>query len=62
MTPGEEVTGSRKRQSTNPDAHLWLQRMSDKGWTAPTWPEEYGGGGLSKDEFLILLDELQRML
>lgn len=61
MVPGEDVSGGRKRKSTNPDAYLWLQRMSDKGWTAPTWPEEYGGGGLGKDDFLILLDELQRI-
>jgi len=61
MVAGEDVTGGRKRKSTNPDAYLWLQRMAEKGWTAPTWPEEYGGGGLGKDDFLILLDELQRI-
>jgi alkylation response protein AidB-like acyl-CoA dehydrogenase len=33
--------------------------MVEKGWTAPTWPKEYGGSGLRKDEFLVLLDELQ---
>jgi alkylation response protein AidB-like acyl-CoA dehydrogenase len=61
MIPGEEVGGGRKRMSTNPDAYVWLERMAEKGWTAPTWPSEYGGGGLAKDEFLILLEELQRI-
>jgi len=59
MLPGEDIAGGRKRTSTNPDAYVWLQRMAEKGWTAPTWPKEYGGGGLRKDEFLVLLDELQ---
>ena len=61
MVAGEDVGGGRKRQSTNPDAYVWLERMAEKGWTAPTWPKEYGGGGLPKDEFLILLEELQRI-
>ena len=49
MVAGEDVGGGRKRKSTNPDAYVWLERMAEKGWTAPTWPKEYGGGGLPKD-------------
>ena len=55
MVPGEQVTGGQKRRSINPDSYLWLDRMVEKGWTVPTWPAEYGGGGLEKDQFLILL-------
>ena len=29
-----------------PDARLWLSRAAERGWTAPTWPTQYGGGGL----------------
>ena len=61
MVPGEQVTGGQKRRSSNPDSYLWLDRMVEKGWTVPTWPAEYGGGGLKKDQFLILLQELQRI-
>jgi alkylation response protein AidB-like acyl-CoA dehydrogenase len=61
MVPGEEVNGGNKHRSSNPDAYIWLDRMAKRGWTAPTWPKEYGGGGLDKEEFLILLDELQRI-
>jgi alkylation response protein AidB-like acyl-CoA dehydrogenase len=61
MVAGEDLGGGRKRKSTNPDAYEWLGRMAEKGWTAPTWPKEYGGGGLPKGEFLILLEELQRI-
>ena len=61
MRRGEEINGGRKRESTNPDAYLWLERMAARGWTVPTWPREYGGGGLSKDQFVVLLGELQRI-
>ncbi len=61
MVPGEEINGGSKRKSTNPDAYLWLERMAEKGWTVPTWPIVYGGGGLDTPLFLILLEELQRI-
>ncbi len=61
IVAGEEVNGGSKRRSTNPDAYVWLERMAERGWTVPTWPREYGGGGLDKDEFLVLLEELQRI-
>ena len=61
MVSGEEINGGRKRRSTNPDAYLWLERMAERGWTVPTWPVAYGGGGLDKDLFLVLLEELQRI-
>ena len=61
MVPGEEIGGGSKRRSSNPDAYLWLERMAERGWTVPTWPVEYGGGGLDKDDFLVLLEELQRI-
>ncbi len=35
--------------------------MAEKGWTVPTWPVAYGGGGLDTPLFLILLEELQRI-
>jgi alkylation response protein AidB-like acyl-CoA dehydrogenase len=61
MVAGEEVNGGHKRRSTNTEAYDWLSAMAEKGWTVPTWPVEFGGAGLSKDEFVILLDELQRI-
>ena len=61
MVPGEDIAGGHKRRSTNPDAYVWLERMAERGWTVPTWPQEYGGAGLAKEEFLVLLDELQRI-
>ena len=40
------------------DAHLWRDKMASRGWTAPTWPEEYGGGGLDFESNRILQEEL----
>jgi alkylation response protein AidB-like acyl-CoA dehydrogenase len=37
---------------------LWLERCAEKGFTAPTWPTEYGGGGLSDAEARILYEEM----
>ena len=39
----------------------WFERMVARGWTAPTWPREYGGDGLSDDEARVLADELARL-
>ena len=61
MVPGEDIGGGNKRRSSNPDAYVWLERMAARGWTAPTWPQKYGGAGLSKEEFVVLLEELQRI-
>ena len=47
--------------SDNPDAKLWLQRMGAKGWGAPTWPKQYGGGGLTPAEARVLQQEMNRI-
>ena len=41
------------------DQRIWLERMVERGWTVPTWPKEYGGGGLSKEEAFILKEEMK---
>ena len=50
--------GGRKAVYKNPDAKVWLDRMAERGWTAPEWPTEYGGGGLSKAEAKVLREEM----
>ncbi len=59
--PGQVATGSTKIKIEHPDVKLWLERMAEKGWTAPMWPKEYGGGGLSRDEYAVLLEEMRRI-
>ena len=56
--PGDIAWGGRNAQFSHPDQELWLQRMGEKGWTCPTWPSEYGGGGLTKEENKILQEEM----
>jgi alkylation response protein AidB-like acyl-CoA dehydrogenase len=56
--PGDVCWGGRNPQFSHPDQEIWLERMGDKGWTCPTWPSEYGGGGLSKEENKILQEEM----
>ena len=59
--PGPISNGSTKIKITDADTVLWLERMVEKGWTVPNWPKAYGGGGLSKDEFVVLLQEMGRI-
>ena len=40
------------------DARSWLQAASARGWTAPTWPKEYGGGGLNYKEGQVFQQEM----
>ena len=56
--PVDEVWGGRKAVYKNPDSKVWLERMGSKGWTMPTVPKEYGGGGLSKEEVKVLNEEM----
>lgn len=53
--------GGRKFVFKSEDQKLWLERMGARGWTVPTWPKEYGGGGLSKEEAKVLAEELRRI-
>jgi alkylation response protein AidB-like acyl-CoA dehydrogenase len=62
--PGSELEGvwaGRKWKWENPDQKLWLERCAERGFTAPTWPREYGGGGLGKDEAKLLAEEMRRL-
>lgn len=43
------------------DQKVWFERMRDKGWTAPSWPTAYGGGGLNKAESKVLKEEMKKL-
>jgi alkylation response protein AidB-like acyl-CoA dehydrogenase len=45
-------------ENFGPDLETWRGRLAEKGWGAPTWPVEYGGGGLSQSEARIINEEL----
>jgi alkylation response protein AidB-like acyl-CoA dehydrogenase len=43
------------------DALTWGKRLGAKGWGTPTWPAEYGGGGLSQLQAQTLNQEMDRI-
>jgi alkylation response protein AidB-like acyl-CoA dehydrogenase len=43
------------------DQALWKERMGAKGWGAPTWPKEYGAGGLTPQQARVLQQEMDRI-
>ena len=59
--PGPISTGATSIAIDHEDTQLWLDRMIEKGWPAPVWPTEYGGGGLSTDEYMTLIQEMRRI-
>src|SRR5437667_6725059 len=58
--PDEICWGGRKTRYP-PDVTRWLAVMAERGWTAPTWPREYGGGGLSETEAKVLAQEIAKL-
>jgi alkylation response protein AidB-like acyl-CoA dehydrogenase len=53
--------GGRKVTFDYPESRTWLDVAVARGWTAPTWPREYGGGGMSRDEAQVLQQEIARL-
>jgi len=62
MATEEDICWGGKRYTFQSDAQrLWLQRMGERGWTVPTWPGEYGGGGLDADQAKVLAQEMRAL-
>ena len=59
--PGPIPNGSTKIEIRDRDTLAWLGLMVEKGWTVPDWPKKYGGAGLGKDEYMVLLEEMRRI-
>ena len=57
---GNVSAGGRKHPPSG-DAALWLNRCAERGFTVPTWPEQYGGAGLSKGQYQGFLEEMRRI-
>ncbi len=53
--------GGRKPELPHPQSRRYCELMAERGLTAPTWPKEYGGGGLDKEQAKVLLAELRRL-
>jgi alkylation response protein AidB-like acyl-CoA dehydrogenase len=48
-------------QTGDSDIAKWRRALGSKGWTAPTWPKQYGGGGLSVPEARVLQEEMRKI-
>ena len=57
-TDPEAVWGGRAFAGSDDPQIKWMKAMASRGWTAPTWPKAYGGGGLSAAEAKVLEKEL----
>ena len=53
--------GGRRASFASEAQRQWLACMAELGWTVPTWPREYGGGGLSNAEAKVLAEEMRRL-
>ncbi|MFO1015309.1 MAG: acyl-CoA dehydrogenase family protein [Caulobacteraceae bacterium] len=49
-----------ERTEPTPDMEAWRKAVGEKGWGVPTWPAEYGGGGLSAADARIVQSEFAR--
>ena len=58
-TPFQGHWGGTTSTFADDDTRAWFERCHARGWTAPTWPVEYGGGGLSSAEAKVLTEELK---
>jgi alkylation response protein AidB-like acyl-CoA dehydrogenase len=52
--------GGRRPHWDPPEMQRWLEVAAARGFTAPTWPREFGGGGLSGEQAKVLADEMRR--
>ena len=53
--------GGRHFQFKSEAQRVWMQRMAERGWTVPTWPKAYGGGGLSGEQAKVLQQEMRAL-
>ncbi|CAB1370815.1 acyl-CoA dehydrogenase family protein [Denitratisoma oestradiolicum] len=58
---GELPLASSRMEFRSEDQRLWFERMRDKDWFAPDWPQEFGGGGLDPAKVRILEIEQARL-
>jgi alkylation response protein AidB-like acyl-CoA dehydrogenase len=59
--PKAHVWGGRRVSFAYPESRTWLAIAAERGWTAPRWPRQYGGGGLSAEQARVLEGEIARL-
>ncbi len=59
--PEAVAWGGRNPEYKYPETRAWMEMMAERGWTAPSWPTRYGGGGLDNEHTQILRGEIARL-
>jgi len=59
-TDPEAVWGGRAFAGSSDPQSVWMRRAAERGLTAPTWPKEYGGGGLTAAQARVVDQELAK--
>ena len=60
LPPGWVGIGALPHDDVKSFADGWRQKLAANSLLAPSWPTEYGGGGLSELEQVILAEEFQK--
>jgi acyl-CoA dehydrogenase len=58
--PEAQIWGG-KKERRSADQEAWLRAAVERGFTAPTWPKEFGGAGLGKEEGALIAQEIRRL-
>ena len=58
----EDVRGSSRDKMSRERFNEWCRTLGGRGWAAPGWPTEYGGGGLDREHQKVLAEEMRREL
>ena len=61
MPQDEMPSGGKRTEYKNPDTKKWMDLCSGKGFTAPTWPEQYGGAGMTAEQHQVFRQEMARI-
>ncbi|WP_293898670.1 acyl-CoA dehydrogenase family protein [Phenylobacterium sp.] len=57
---GQGALASLEVTAATGDLKAWRKGIGAKGWATPTWPAEYGGGGLSPQQARVLGQEMAK--
>ena len=57
-TDPEAIWGGRAFVGSEDPQSVWMRRAAERGLTAPTWPKEYGGGGLTPAQARVVDQEI----
>jgi alkylation response protein AidB-like acyl-CoA dehydrogenase len=55
----EDVRGSSRDRLPRKRFDEWVRALGTRGWAAPGWPVEYGGGGLDREHRAALAQEMR---